>query len=188
MSNIEKLQRSHRYPTLRVEAEPRRVALAVHARRRRHRHPSVFPHGTDGRHVALPQQHHPATRPSVIRASCATSCIASDAPAFNLGGDLELFARLIRENNREQLLAYARRCIDGVHQHPRRPGRRRAHHRAGPGRRARRRHGTRAVVPHHRRRRRRAAWACRKCCSACSRAWAPTRSCASACRRSWPRR
>ena len=41
--------------------------------------------------------------------------IASDAPAFNLGGDLELFARLIRDNNREQLLAYARRCVDGVH-------------------------------------------------------------------------
>jgi DSF synthase len=41
--------------------------------------------------------------------------IASDAPAFNLGGDLELFARLIRDGNREQLLAYARRCVDGVH-------------------------------------------------------------------------
>lgn len=41
--------------------------------------------------------------------------LASDAGAFNLGGDLDLFARLIREGNREQLLAYARRCVDGVH-------------------------------------------------------------------------
>ncbi|KGM54086.1 enoyl-CoA hydratase [Lysobacter arseniciresistens ZS79] len=41
--------------------------------------------------------------------------IASDAPAFNLGGDLELFARLIRQNRREALLDYARRCVDGVH-------------------------------------------------------------------------
>ncbi|MET0290258.1 MAG: crotonase/enoyl-CoA hydratase family protein [Pseudoxanthomonas sp.] len=41
--------------------------------------------------------------------------VASAASAFNLGGDLNLFARLIRENNRELLLSYARRCIDGVH-------------------------------------------------------------------------
>ena len=31
---------------------------------------------------------------------------ASDANVFNLGGDLELFCRLIRERNREHLLAY----------------------------------------------------------------------------------
>ena len=41
--------------------------------------------------------------------------VASDASAFNLGGDLELFSQLIRENNRDRLLSYARRCIDGVH-------------------------------------------------------------------------
>ena len=53
--------------------------------------------------------------------------LASDADAFNLGGDLELFCRLIRAGDREHLLAYARRCVDGVHALPRRPGRRRAH-------------------------------------------------------------
>lgn len=41
--------------------------------------------------------------------------LASDAAAFNLGGDLDLFAQLIRENNREKLLDYARRCVEGVH-------------------------------------------------------------------------
>ena len=41
--------------------------------------------------------------------------LASDATAFNLGGDLELFARLIREGDRDRLLAYARSCVDGVH-------------------------------------------------------------------------
>jgi len=41
--------------------------------------------------------------------------LASDAQAYNLGGDLELFMRLIREGNRDQLLAYARRCVEGVH-------------------------------------------------------------------------
>ncbi|WP_312315692.1 crotonase/enoyl-CoA hydratase family protein [Stenotrophomonas sp.] len=41
--------------------------------------------------------------------------LASDATAYNLGGDLELFARLIREGNRDRLLAYAQRCVEGVH-------------------------------------------------------------------------
>ncbi len=41
--------------------------------------------------------------------------IASDSTAFNLGGDLELFAALIRAGNRERLLDYARRCVEGVH-------------------------------------------------------------------------
>ena len=41
--------------------------------------------------------------------------LASSANAFNLGGDLDLFSKLIRSNDREHLLAYARRCIDGVY-------------------------------------------------------------------------
>ncbi|MEO5626329.1 MAG: crotonase/enoyl-CoA hydratase family protein [Dokdonella sp.] len=42
--------------------------------------------------------------------------VASDADVYNLGGDLELFCRLIRERNREHLLAYARLCVEGVHE------------------------------------------------------------------------
>ena len=42
--------------------------------------------------------------------------IASDVNVYNLGGDLELFCRLIREHNREHLLAYARLCVEGVHE------------------------------------------------------------------------
>ncbi len=34
---------------------------------------------------------------------------------FNLGGDLELFCRLIREGDRARLLDYAQRCVRGVH-------------------------------------------------------------------------
>jgi DSF synthase len=42
--------------------------------------------------------------------------LASDVSGvFNLGGDLDLFARLIRNRNREHLLAYARSCVQGVH-------------------------------------------------------------------------
>jgi DSF synthase len=41
--------------------------------------------------------------------------LASDSDAFNLGGDLELFSRLIRTGNRHDLFAYAKRCVMGVH-------------------------------------------------------------------------
>lgn len=41
--------------------------------------------------------------------------LASEAEAFNLGGDLELFSELIKSNNRQKLLEYARRCVDGVY-------------------------------------------------------------------------
>ncbi|MDQ3056902.1 MAG: crotonase/enoyl-CoA hydratase family protein [Pseudomonadota bacterium] len=41
--------------------------------------------------------------------------LASDSDVFNLGGDLELFCRLIRAGDRNGLLGYARQCIRGVH-------------------------------------------------------------------------
>jgi len=41
--------------------------------------------------------------------------LASDNEAFNLGGDLDLFCRLIRLGDRARLLDYARRCGVGVH-------------------------------------------------------------------------
>jgi DSF synthase len=42
--------------------------------------------------------------------------MASEANVYNLGGDLNLFGRLIRERNREHLLAYARLCVEGVYE------------------------------------------------------------------------
>ncbi|MFD1298486.1 MULTISPECIES: crotonase/enoyl-CoA hydratase family protein [Lysobacter] len=41
--------------------------------------------------------------------------LASDHDVFNLGGDLDLFCRLIRERDRDGLLDYARQCVRGVH-------------------------------------------------------------------------
>ncbi|HST44333.1 MAG TPA: crotonase/enoyl-CoA hydratase family protein [Luteimonas sp.] len=41
--------------------------------------------------------------------------LASDSDVFNLGGDLELFCRLIRSGDRNALLGYARQCVRGVH-------------------------------------------------------------------------
>lgn len=38
--------------------------------------------------------------------------LASDATVFNLGGDLALFAQLIRSGNRGRLLEYARLCVE----------------------------------------------------------------------------
>lgn len=38
--------------------------------------------------------------------------LASDAPVFNLGGDLALFAQQIRSGNRGRLLEYARLCVE----------------------------------------------------------------------------
>lgn len=46
--------------------------------------------------------------------------VASDADVFNLGGDLELFCRLIRAQDRQLLMAYARQCVEvayGFHNH-----------------------------------------------------------------------
>jgi DSF synthase len=55
-------------------------------------------------------------RSSNADASLTHVVITSDTNVYNLGGDLELFCRLIRERNREHLLAYARLCVEGVHE------------------------------------------------------------------------
>ena len=41
--------------------------------------------------------------------------LASDAHVFNLGGDLQLFSRLIRDRDRDGLMRYALECVDSVH-------------------------------------------------------------------------
>lgn len=41
--------------------------------------------------------------------------IGSDAHVFNLGGDLDLFAGLIRQRDRDGLLRYATECVDSIH-------------------------------------------------------------------------
>ena len=41
--------------------------------------------------------------------------VASLAPVFNLGGDLDFFGRMIRTRNRDELLDYGMLCVDGIH-------------------------------------------------------------------------
>ena len=41
--------------------------------------------------------------------------LGSDAHVFNLGGDLDLFTRLIRDRDRDGLMRYATECVDSIH-------------------------------------------------------------------------
>ena len=49
------------------------------------------------------------------RQSLSHVVLASDSDVFNLGGDLELFCKAIRDGDRSSLLSYARQCVRGVH-------------------------------------------------------------------------
>ncbi|NZA25721.1 crotonase/enoyl-CoA hydratase family protein [Luteimonas sp. SJ-92] len=115
MNNVEKLLRVRPYPTMRVESDP---ADSTHWM---YMHTGLVQGARPCFHPALmtdmwsflnsitlrDNQREPGKLRHVV--------IASDAGAFNLGGDLELFAELIRKGDREQLLAYARKCVDGVY-------------------------------------------------------------------------
>ena len=115
MSMIERLHRTRSFPTMRVESDPAGSAhwLYMHADIARGVRPCFRTALMDDMWSFLTSitlreaQRQPGKLRHVV--------LASDADAFNLGGDLELFSRLIRDGNREQLLAYARRCIDGVY-------------------------------------------------------------------------
>lgn len=115
MNNVEKLQRTSSFPTLRVESAPNSAAhwMYMHADIGRGVRPCFRTALMEDMWAFLTTitlrdaQRQPGQLRHVV--------LASDAPAFNLGGDLELFSELIRSNNRKMLLEYARRCIDGVY-------------------------------------------------------------------------
>ena len=115
MSMIERLHRTRSFPTMRVESDPAGSAhwLYMHSDIARGVRPCFRTALMDDMWSFLTSitlreaQRQPGRLRHVV--------LASDADAFNLGGDLELFSRLIRDGNREHLLAYARRCIDGVY-------------------------------------------------------------------------
>lgn len=115
MSTLEKLQRSDRFSTIRVSGPSDGTAhwLYMHA----DAGPGVRPCCRFDmledmwqymRAITAPPSRHP---PGRLR----HFVLASAADAYNLGGDLDLFMRLIRDGDRERLLAYARRCVEGVH-------------------------------------------------------------------------
>ena len=115
MSTIEKLHRTRNYTTLRVESDPAGDShwMYMHDDIGRGVRPCFRTELMDDMWSFLSSitlregQRQPGRLRHVV--------LGSAASAFNLGGDLDLFSKLIRGNNREQLLAYARRCIDGVY-------------------------------------------------------------------------
>jgi DSF synthase len=116
MNNIEKLQRTRSFPTIRVESEPSGDSHWMYM------HADGAPGVRPCFHSQMLDDVLSFMNSITLRESQRQSgklrhlVVASAAPgAFNLGGDLGLFSQLIRENNRDRLLSYARRCIDGVH-------------------------------------------------------------------------
>lgn len=115
MKNIEKLQRTTALPTIRVESAPNSSAhwLYMHSDIGSGVRPCFRTQLMEDMWSFLTSitlrdaQRQPGQLRHVV--------LASDANAFNLGGDLELFSQLIRGSNRQMLLDYARRCVDGVY-------------------------------------------------------------------------
>ena len=116
MSTIEKLHRTRAYPTLRVESDPAGDThwMYMHNDHTQGARPCFRTELMDDmwsflNSITLRENQRQSGRLRHV-------VLASSAPhAFNLGGDLQLFSQLIRANDREHLLAYARRCVEGVH-------------------------------------------------------------------------
>lgn len=115
MNNVEKLHRTSTYNTMRVESAPNSAAHWVYM------HSDIARGVRPCFRTALMEDMWSFMTSITLRESQRAPgqlrhmVLASDAEAFNLGGDLELFSQLIRDNNRQQLLEYARRCVDGVY-------------------------------------------------------------------------
>ncbi|MGV8959003.1 MAG: crotonase/enoyl-CoA hydratase family protein [Stenotrophomonas sp.] len=115
MSMIEKLPVRRPYSTIRVDSSATGDAhwLYMHADAAPGVRPCCRPEMLDEMWNFMSALTHPATPHN--RGQLRHFVLASEANAYNLGGDLDLFTRLIRAGNREHLLAYAKRCIEGVH-------------------------------------------------------------------------
>ncbi|WP_454830764.1 crotonase/enoyl-CoA hydratase family protein [Pseudoxanthomonas wuyuanensis] len=115
MSNIEKLQRTRHYSTIRVESAPDANSHWMYM------HNDAGNGSRPCFRSELLDEMWSFTSSITLRESerqpgrLRHFVLASAASAFNLGGDLDLFSKLIRANDREHLLAYARRCVEGVY-------------------------------------------------------------------------
>ncbi|MEO6517517.1 MAG: crotonase/enoyl-CoA hydratase family protein [Pseudoxanthomonas sp.] len=115
MNNVEKLLRSHPYETIRVDSEPSGDShwMYMHANSAPGVRPCFHSNMLDD---VLSFMNSITLRDSQRQSGKLRHLVvASEASAFNLGGDLALFSHLIREGNRDRLLSYARRCVDGVY-------------------------------------------------------------------------
>lgn len=116
MSTIELLHRARVYPTVRVDSDQEGSAhwLYMHADHATGVRPCFRTELMHDMWAMLSTIAMPAN--FIAPRGLRHVVLASDAAgAFNLGGDLELFAQLIRAGDRLGLLDYATRCVDGVH-------------------------------------------------------------------------
>ncbi|KAF1688222.1 enoyl-CoA hydratase [Pseudoxanthomonas broegbernensis] len=114
MSILEKLQHSDRFPTIRVREPSEGSAhwLYMHA----DAGPGVRPCCRFEMLEDMWRYMRSITaQPQRAAGRLRHFVLASAATAYNLGGDLDLFMRLIGAGDRERLLAYARHCVEGVH-------------------------------------------------------------------------
>lgn len=115
MNMIEKIPLGHPHSTIRVDSSPTDGThwLFMHADARSGIRPCCTPELLDeiwdvmGSITRAPHERRSGQLRHFV--------LASDADAFNLGGDLDLFGCLIREQNRKQLMRYAIRCVEGLH-------------------------------------------------------------------------
>jgi DSF synthase len=115
MNNVEKLYRTSAYATIRGESTPDGQShwIRMHSSKAPGTRPCFHSEMLDD---VLSFMNSITLREAQRKQSGLRHLVvASDAAAFNLGGDLALFAKLIRANDRDRLLGYARRCVDGVH-------------------------------------------------------------------------
>lgn len=127
MTNVEMLHRDHEFKLLRSSEDPTSgVYWCFMHRRQASRLQGYRPCFSTLllKELKQYQQHlgEALRRPlrTVGPAAMRHMVVASDADVFNLGGDLDLFCRLIRTQDRPRLLAYARQCVDvayGFHNH-----------------------------------------------------------------------
>ncbi|MEA9557834.1 crotonase/enoyl-CoA hydratase family protein [Xanthomonas nasturtii] len=115
MSMIEKLQPQTNRSTIRTQSSHADAAhwLFMHADASSGMRPCFRPQLMREMHDYLDALSHPSKRePGRLR----SLVLASDANAFNLGGDLDLFGYMIRARDRQGLLRYAQSCVRGVFQ------------------------------------------------------------------------
>ena len=116
MTAIENFCRTRPYPTVEVEADANgnEIWMYMHADIRQGVRPCFRTELMVDMHAYLASVASPT--PSAGASELRHLVIASSAPAFNLGDDLDLFGKLIRSGNRDELLAYAQSCVEGVYQ------------------------------------------------------------------------
>ena len=118
MNLVESLKTESPYRQLRAERDPGARIFECHMHRQ-HAQPGYRPCFSMDllRDLRAFQRQIEATllEPSGASGPIGHLVLASDADVFNLGGDLELFLRLIGAGDRENLLDYARLCVAVAH-------------------------------------------------------------------------